>query len=171
LIYQNAEGIVPDAQRYSCRFNCILRAREVLLGQTVTVEDYNAAWVGSRDAGIISGDLNRDGDFDDIGEDEILDDQALFDYLRVPLRAVPILALGLSTIIDDNGILRVAPQLAPLDYRRYWVLERWVWHSGHFVHGRGYAKDAPIWDPIAGGSNTRRRGFLESLRVFEIVKV
>jgi hypothetical protein len=168
MIYQNDPGIVPDAQHYSCRFNVIARAREVLAGRPWTASQYNAAWEGARNAGIISGDLNGDGDYDDPGEDEILNDQRLFDYLGVPLRAVSLDLLGLPIKLDDRGIARVAPTASPLDSARYWVLERWVWRIGHFIQGDGTGKRPAIWDPIKNGSATRANGKIESLRVFLI---
>jgi hypothetical protein len=169
MLHQNEPGIVPDAQHYSCRFNVIARAREVFGGRPWTCAQYNAAWEGARNAGIISGDLNKDGDHDDPGEDEILDDQRLFDYLGVPLRAVSVDALGFPTLLDYRRIRRIAPTRAPFDPSRYWVAERWVWRIGHFLQGDGTGKAAPIWDPIKGGSQTRARGHIESLRVWVIV--
>jgi hypothetical protein len=169
MICQNIPGVDVDAQHYSCRFNVIARAREVLAGRPWTVDQYNAAWRGARAAGIISGDLNKDGDYDDPGEDEILNDQKLFDYLEVPLRVVALADLGLPLMLDDKGIQRVAPVAAPLDPSRYWVAERWVWRIGHFIQGDGTGKAPAIWDPITNGSLTRARGRIESLRVWLIV--
>jgi hypothetical protein len=168
MIYQNTEKIDADAQKYSCLFNVIARAREVLCGRPWEIDEYNEYWRGAKAAGIISGDLNMDGDFDDRGEDEILDYQRIFDFLEVPLLSVSPKKTGLATMTDRNGVVRVAPQKHPLDIKKFWVAEHWVWMQGHFVQGRGTGKEPAIWDPIAGGSNTRRRGYLESLRVFPI---
>jgi len=166
MIHQNDEGILPDAQKYSCRFNALARAREVILGEPWTVAEYNKAWEGARSVGIISGDLNHDGDYDDEGEDEILKDQELFYYLGLPLCIVPF--GDLPTMKDQRGILRVAPTKAPFDPMKYWVLEKWIWRYGHFIQGDGTGKANPIWDPLRGGSLTRARGRIESLRVFRI---
>jgi len=168
VIYQNAHGVLPDAAHYSCRFNFMARSREIILRKPWSVEEYNAAWVGARNAKIISGDLNGDGDFDDTGEDEILDDVALIRFLGLPLRVVPLEVLGLPTLIDARGVRRVAPTAAPLDPKRYWVGERWVWKIGHFVQGDGTGKAPAVWDPIAGGSLTRKNGVIADLRVFLI---
>lgn len=169
MIYQDAEGIDRDGQKYSCLFNICARPREVLCGKPWTVGEYNDAWRGARAAGIITGDLNGDGDYDDPGEDEIQNYQRLFDFLGVPLLAVPPESLGFATMIDRKGILRVAPQKAPLDVRKYWVAEFWIWKQGHFVQGNGTGKHPAIWDPVSGGSRTRRLGVCESLRVFPIM--
>lgn len=169
MIYQNTPGIDADARKYSCLFNVIARAREVLCAKPWTVYAYNMAWRGARERGIISGDLNYDGDYDDNGEDEILDYQALFDFLDVPLRFVPCMALGLSAI-SVSGTARTAPQDKPLDSMRYWTAERWIHGGGgHFVQGDGTGKRPAIWDPMSGGSRTRRLGVCESLRVFPIM--
>lgn len=168
MICQNSVLLPADMQHYSCRFMDLARAREVLALRPWTAQELVAAWVGAREEGIISGDLNEDGDYDDPGEDEILDDQRLFEYLKVPLRAVPVETLGLPTMIDERGIPRVAPVPTPLDPARYWVLERWVWKIGHFIQGDGTGQAPAIYDSIRGGSMTRRNGRIESLRVFLI---
>jgi hypothetical protein len=169
VIFQNTEGIDTDAQHYSCRFNVIARALEVLKGIPWTVSSYNKAWRDCRLLGFISGDLNKDGDYDDPGEDEILSDAGIFQYLGIPLRVVPLKELGLPTMIDKEGNLRIAPTDIPLDPNKYWVSEKWLWKKGHFLQGDGTGKSPAIWDPIRGGSLTRQKGRIESLRVWEIV--
>jgi hypothetical protein len=164
----NVFSAVPDLQHYACRFFSLARAREIITGKPWAADELIKAWKGARTEGIISGDLNGDGDYDDAGEDEILDDAALIQYLRLPLRTISVMALGLSTMIDSKGVTRTAPQAAPLDLTRYWVLERWVWKIGHFIQGDGTGKSAAIYDPIRGGSLTRANGKIESLRVYLI---
>lgn len=168
MIYQNSAGVDADARKYSCLFNVIARAREILCGKPWNVFAYNMAWRGARERGIISGDLNADGDYDDNGEDEIQDFQALFDFLEVPLRFVPCATLGLS-MVSINGTARTAPQKEPLDSMRFWIAEKWIHSGGHFVQGDGTGKHPAIWDPVSGGSRTRRLGVCESLRVFPIM--
>lgn len=168
MIYQNEAGIVEDAQHYSCLFNVIARAREFLAGRPWTVAQYNAAWLGAKEAGIISGDLNADGDFDDAGEDEILTYPRLIDFLEVPLVYVPRETFGLPITIDAGGAQRIAATISPLDPKKYWVAEKWIWRQGHFLQGDGTGLNPPIHDPIKGGSMTRARGKIESLRVFLI---
>lgn len=166
MIYQHTRGILPDAQKYSCRFNSLLLSREILLGIPWTVTEYNEAWLAAKKAGIISGDLNMDGDFDDEGEDEILSDERLFELLSLPLRTISIWDLGLPIVTDERGIRRVAPSGEPLDPSRYWVLERWFWKQSHFVKGDGTGRNLPDWDPIEDGSLTRANGRLRDLRVY-----
>jgi hypothetical protein len=155
--YQNdpeLESIVHNA----CRFNCIALAREALVGRPWTLGALVDAWVGAKERKIIGTD------------NAIVDDQALFDYLEVPLRYVPAETLGMPTVLDSTGISRVAQATSPLDPARYWVLERWFWQQSHFVKGCGVPTIQPEYDPIQGGSLTRLNGSLMDLRVFIIVR-
>lgn len=159
---------MPDFQHYACRFLDLARSREAIAHRPWTARELMDKWVGARGKGIISGDLNHDGDFDDDGEDTILDDVALIEYLELPLRITSTKSIGLPTMIDDNGVERIAPSDTPLDPRAYWVLERWVYKIGHFVQGDGTGRKMPIYDSILYGSQTRRKGRIESLRVYLI---
>jgi hypothetical protein len=157
MIHQNdpeLEIVVHNA----CRFNCIALAREVLAGKSWTLGGIVDAWVGAKAQKIID------------AKNIIVDDQALFDYLGVPLRAVPVESLGMPTVKDSDGVLRVAPSDKPIDGSKYWVLERWYWQQSHFVKGCGVASLRPDYDPIMGGSLTRMNGRLQDLRVFPIGK-
>lgn len=166
MIYQNYEGVLPDAQHYSCLFNDIALFREVVQHKLWTVAEYNEAWLAAKRLGYITGDLNNDGDFDDPGEDEIKNFNGLFDLLQLPLRVFDIEHSEFLLMKDSNGRVRLAPQLMP---ENYWTIERWVWQIGHFVKGDGTGLKQPTWDSIRGGSQTRKNGRLESLRAFEIV--
>jgi hypothetical protein len=157
MICQNAPGVDLDAQHVSCRFNSIAYAREVFGGEPWTVDSYNQAWRCAKARKIINDQL------------VIVDDQALFDYLKVPLRTIPVEALGMPTVVDENGVKRIAQATSPLDPLKFWVLERWFWQLGHFVYGSGVNFLKPKWDPIQGGSLTREHGTLMDLRVFAIV--
>jgi hypothetical protein len=171
MTYQNEPVFPPDMQHYACRFMCIARAREVLLEKPWLDKDLISEWAGARSRGIISGDLNHDGDFDDPGEDEILNDQDLFDFLEIPLKVAPLESLGLPLMTDAQGNRRIAPSASPLDPAKYWTLEKWIWRIGHFIQGDGTGKHPAIYDPIRGGSFTRANGHCESLRVYLITAV
>lgn len=163
MIAQNTEGVDEDAKHYSCLFNVLCSSRKA----PWTVSQYNDAWRGARLSGCLSGDLNGDGDYDDPGEDEILNYQRLIDYLGLPLIAVSPESLGLPMIKID-GVWRIAPLRSPLDPNEYLVAEAWKWKIRHFVRGDGTGSKKPVWDPIQPESLTRKNGFLESLRVFKI---
>ena len=168
MLFQNTPLFPIDMQHYACRFLMLARSREVLLNKRWESEELVHYWETARDAGIISGDLNMDGDYDDRGEDEILDDDRLFVLMGLPLHTVDVSSLGLPLIRDHNGILRVAPTKAPLDSSRYWVSECWGWKIYHFIQGDGTGLQKAIYDPIQGGSLTRKNGRIETLRVWEI---
>jgi hypothetical protein len=168
---QNTPGILPDAQDYSCRFNGLAISREIFGGRAWTIKEYNEKWLEARRLGIISGDLNRDGDFDDEGEDVIRDDSGLIKLLELPLQVIPPKSLNLPMVVDEAGILRIAPTLEPIDLGSYWVLERWFLEYSHFVVGDGTGRTLPFWDPWRPASRTRAKGKLLDLRVFKVVKV
>lgn len=167
MIHQNTDGIDADAKHYSCLFNVAVSSRDVLLSKPWTVDEYNAAWRRARLCGIISGDLNNDGDYDDAGEDEILRYQELFELLELPLVSVLPESLGLP-LVKIDGVWRIAPTEEPLDASKYWVAEAWKWRIRHFVRGDGTGKKKAEWDPIHPFSLTRKNGAIESLRVFKI---
>ena len=167
MFYQNELSAPIDFQRYSCRFASICFAKDILLGECMSLNEGVYAWKECRRLGIISGDLNNDGDYDDPGEDEILNDDRLFKYLGLPLRTVNI--NDFDTIIDSNGIRRIAPTKLPLQDTKYWIIEAWKYKSKHFVVGYGNGIKPVRFDPWKGGSNTVRYGKVESLRVFEII--
>lgn len=155
--YQNdpeLEVIVHNA----CRFNCIAYAREVLLDRPWSLGELVDAWVKAKDLKIVRAD------------NIIADDVALFKLLGVPLSVVDPASLGMPTVVDQDGVLRVAQSTEPIDPARYWVLERWFWQQSHFVKGCGVASMMPDYDPIMGGSLTRKNGSLMDLRVFPIVR-
>ena len=169
MFYQNDPAAPADFQHYACLFSCLLRSRETILGKAWGIADGVAAWKAARSAGIISGDLNGDGDFDDPGEDEIRKYPELFRLLGLPLREIAPESLGLPLGFDHNGASRILPVIEALDLSRFWVIEAWRWKITHFVCGDGCGQRPVIYDPIRGGSLTVANGTIESLRIFEIV--
>lgn len=167
MIYQNDANAPRDFQKYACRFLSLYMAKVFLKGEPITLESAVSGWSRARTFGYISGDLNRDGDYDDPGEDEMLNDEAIFRLLDIPLEVVNPKSLGLTMAPDRNGIMRIQPTREPLDLKKYYVLEAWHWKITHFVVGNGAGMGMPIYDPIEGGSLTRRNGALESLRVYK----
>ena len=96
MTYQNdpeLEAIVHSA----CRFNCIALAREVLSDRPWTLGELVDAWVGAKARKIIRAD------------DVIVDDAALFLYLNVPLRVVPVESLGMPTVTDPAAVVPAFP--------------------------------------------------------------
>ena len=160
-----------DIAHFACAYMCANFSKEHILGVSVLQQFLIDGWNGAIQRGIISGDVNGDGvRGDDPRELLIQDYQKLFDYLGLPLRAVDQASLGLPMVKDRFGELRIAPTRAPLDPAKYWVHECWVWKIGHFIVSDGPGQSDPWYDPIMGGSLTRKNGHIETIRVFEIVQ-
>lgn len=167
-MYHQNDPIAPkDFQHYACLFSDLLASRPALGGKDWTTEEAVEFWKLCRTLGIISGDLNGDGDFDDPGEDEIQKYNELFKIVDLPLRAIPASSLGLP--LDKDG--RILPVKKPLDPAKYWVIEAWHWKITHFVVGDGTGKKPVRYDPIKGGSFTVQNGKIATLRVFEITSL
>jgi hypothetical protein len=168
MFFQTDPGVPRDFHDYACLFSDCLAARPALGGADWSTDEAVAAWKLARSHGIISGDLNGDGDYDDPGEDEIQRYQDLFDAFRIPLRVIDPASLGHPMGPDRAGVMRILPTSKPLDLSRYWVIEGWRWKKLHFVVGDGTGRRPVRYDSIKGGSLTVANGAAESLRVFEI---
>jgi hypothetical protein len=165
MIYQDNPRLPSHMQKFACLAFVLARSRETILGMMWSARDLRDAWASAVDAKCITGDLNRDGDVYDDGESEIVDYPGLFALWGLPLRLV---SKELKLPVNNGG--RVLPVDTPFDPNRYWVAERWFWKIGHFVQGDGTGKQKPVYDPISGGSLTRKNGAIETLRIFEIVR-
>lgn len=166
--YQNERAIPLDFVHYACIFSDVLMARELLGGKPWTFTEATEAWLASRDAGWLSGDLNHDGDYDDTGEDEIQDYDSIFKTYEIPLKTIDTSRLGLPFVKTIDGTLRLAPLRQPLDPAKYWTIEDWRWTILHHVVGDGTGRLKPRYDSISGGSRTRAKGHIESVHVFGI---
>ena len=82
IIYQKDPVLNPVIQKYGCLFLSILYHAP----KTITEADANVIWDLCVQRGIITGDLNADGDFDDIGEAVLKSHQKLLDILEIPAR-------------------------------------------------------------------------------------
>jgi len=165
-MYRQNDPTAPfDFQHYSCLFTSLLYSRPALGGKDWAIDEAVEAWEQCRALGIISGDLNGDGDYDDQGEDEIQRYSQLFTLLKLPLEVMPASALKMPL----NAAGRVLPAKVPLG-PDYWVIEAWHWKITHFVVNDGTGKKPVRFDPIRNGSLTVKNGIPESLRVFRIKK-
>ncbi|CAK0777471.1 conserved hypothetical protein [Gammaproteobacteria bacterium] len=170
MFYQNVDPAPDDFQHFGCTFSALVMSRELLGGIPWMLSEAYSCFSLCRKMGYITGDLNRDGDYNDPGEDEIKSYQGIIDFCKLPLRVIPPESLGLPMGLDRNGVKRILPLAEPLDPAKYWTLEAWHWRLTHFVAGDGTGRRPVKYDPIAGGSLTVRNGKCESLRIFEIRK-
>ncbi len=171
MFYQTDPNAPRDFQKYGCLFSVLRFSPEYLFGMQVSLQDAIRDWELCRSYGLISGDLNRDGDYDDVGEDEILDYNGIFELLNLPLYYPNQTSLNMPMVKDSKGIPRVAPLYYGLDSAKYYVAEHWFWRAGHFVLGDGRGVRPVKYDPIKNGSNSVRFGACHDLRVFKIQEV
>ena len=161
MIYQTNKLLSPTLNHYGCAFTVLAAFREVS-GPKWRVHEFGAAWHTAVDKGLVTADLNADGDMDDDGEAEITDWQALANFLGLKLQYLGKKRLADASQFDGPG---------------YWVLTSW--HNDrtgftHWVRGRTRPVD---FDPIQGGSITVQEGYpMEltpdgrgGLRVFKVL--
>lgn len=149
--------------RYSCLFMVIAYARELYTPFRWTREGLKERWVEAIGNGtgigesIITGDLNKDGDMDDKGELEIRSHTALAILLESPIRMIP--PPGKEHFPATQPILK-QQYAAGCFYNPFT-------HFHHF--GAIDYKKRVIYDPIENGSITIRDGYLETIRMYEVL--
>lgn len=143
MIKQNNSAMPKSCQKYGCAFVTLARYRELIpAGRLWSTEELSAAWTGAIKSGIVSGDLNGDGDMDDPGEATIQDWQQLVDYLRLPLQYLGKFPLGHPTTLGPDK----------------YVLTAWINPANGFVHWVDGDKIPVTWDPIWPYSQTVLHG-------------
>lgn len=58
-------------QKYGCLFLCLAESSPLVFDGEAGIKALNFIWTQAMNKGLISGDLNKDGDYDDVGEAEI----------------------------------------------------------------------------------------------------
>jgi len=119
--------------------------------------------------GLISGDLNKDGDYDDKGEAEVQDTNRIFEYLGAPFREVHRVNLPTALKFFKNNKTGI-----DADYSSLCILQLFtVDVPSHFVLGRYYqGKILVVYDSIKAGSLTAKlyqsdysSDFVKSVRI------
>ena len=133
--------------KYGCFFMCLVYyyARWLKMPE-LDYYELNDIWEKAIESGVISGDLNHDGDLDDAGECLILDKEAL---LRMA---------GIIAKYDTQGPGYIAN---PSDYLIAEMFNKRT-NFTHFVVIDG--KRNIVYDPIKD-SITAREGMIKSIRV------
>lgn len=170
MFYQNEPGLADYIQHYGCLTLDLALAREKITGQLWTKDEFNQLWKDAIAAGIISGDLNCDGDLNDDGEAILQRWDAFCIMGNIPLRALRTDEIKWPMGKDENGVPRILPTAVSFDPTRYWVAERWKYKISHFVKGDGTGLLKPEYDSIRYGSLTRQKGKIMDLRVLAIVR-
>ena len=146
-INQADTRLISPVQHYGCYFLTLAEASPVIFKGDEGCQRLNGIWVKATELGIISGDINHDGDVDDDGEAEIQDATALAKMLGLEVRYD-----GIHHAPDE-----VIPPTVKVIIGQYWYI------SGHFVL---LNKSKKVTFDSYGKSNTVRNGHLKSMRWF-----
>ena len=145
-INQASAGLIKPIQSYGCYFLCFAEASPIIFKGDEGCQRLNGIWVKATALGIISGDINHDGDVDDDGEAEIQDVTRLAQEL-----------FGLKVKYD--GVHHKADEAIPASVKI--VIGQYWFRGGHFVLLNKSKK--VIYDSY-GKSNTVKNGYLKSMR-------
>lgn len=146
-ITQSDSRLIKPIQTYGCYFLTLAQASPIIFKEDEGCQRLNGIWAKATELGIISGDINHDGDVDDDGEAEIQNASALAKML------------GLNVRYD--GVHHKADEAIPLGVKI--VIGQYWWKSGHFVLLNKSKK--VIYDSY-GKSNTVKNGYLKTMRFF-----
>ena len=145
-IKQSDKELLPVIQDYGCLFLCFAEVSPLIFEGSNGRKALNKIWIEAEKKKYISNDLNHDGDYDDSGEAEILNHNALANEF-----------FALSVRYDNKH--HKAEEKIPSSVRI--VFGKYMWKYGHFVVLNKNKK--VIFDSF-GISNTVKNGKLESMR-------
>jgi hypothetical protein len=147
-IKQSDKGLLPVINDYGCLFLCFAYASPLIFKGAEGRKALNKIWTEATKKGYISGDLNKDGDFDDDGEAEILNHNALANEF-------------FAMDVKYDGVHHKADEKIPSKVKV--VFGRYVWKGGHFVV---LTKSKSISCDPMGKSNTVMNGRLDTMRFY-----
>ena len=145
-IKQSDKALLPVIQQYGCLFLCFAYASPLIFEGAEGRKALNKIWEEASKKGYISGDINKDGDFDDDGEAEIQNHNAL---------ANEFFALD----VKYDGTHHKADEKIPSKVKV--IFGKYVWQGGHFVV---LSKSKSVLFDSFGKSNTVLNGKLDSMR-------
>lgn len=145
-IKQSDKELLTVIQDYGCLFLCFANASPMIFEGSSGRKALNKIWKEAEKKGYISGDLNRDGDYDDDGEAEVRNHTALANEFF----ALPVKYDNIHHKADEKIPSNVAV-----------VFGRYVFKFGHFVQLDKTKK--VIFDSL-GKSNTVTNGKLDTMR-------
>lgn len=146
-INQASTGLLSVIQSYGCYFLTLAQASPVVYQGEEGIQRLNGIWAKATELGIISGDINHDGDLDDDGEAEIQDATALAKMLGLKVKYD-----GKHHAPDEE-----IPPTVKVVIGQYW------YRGGHFVL---LSKSKKVTFDSYGKSNTVKNGYLKSMRWF-----
>lgn len=145
-IKQSDKELLPVINDYGCLFLCFAQASPLIFEGKEGRQALNKIWKEAIKKGYISDDLNHDGDYDDDGEAEIRNHNAL---------ANEFFALD----VRYDGVHHKADEKIPSKVEI--VFGKYVWKGGHFVV---LNKSKKVTFDSFGVSNTVKNGKLDSMR-------
>lgn len=144
-IRQTNKRLKAVIQKYGCLFMCFAYSSPMIFAGEEGEDALNNLWDEAVKKGYISGDLNKDGDYDDAGEAEVKDHNGLCSLF------------ALKCEYDDKH--HRATEVPTLKVRH--VFGCYKWKSSHFVVLDRERR--VVFDPM-GVSETVRNGKLDSMR-------
>jgi hypothetical protein len=144
MIFQTDKLLPSAMQKYGCAFSALAYYRQRYQGKPWTASELGAAWTKAIVLGIVSGDLNHDGDLDDAREAEIQDWKALVTHLDLRLEYLGKFPQGHPTASRPDSF----------------VITSWTNPANGFVHWVIGDKRPVEFDPIFPGSQTVKNGIL-----------
>lgn len=147
-INQSDSRLIKPIQTYGCYFLTLAQASPVVFSGDEGCQRLNGIWVKATELGVISGDINHDGDVDDDGEAEIQN-------------ATYLAQTFFNLKVKYDGKHHKADEAIPANVKI--VIGQYWWRSGHFVLLNKSKK--VIFDSF-GTSNTVKNGYLKTMRWF-----
>lgn len=145
-IRQTDTRLLEVINKYGCLFLCFAEQSPIIFEGSKGCAKLNSIWSLASSQGYISDDINKDGDFDDVGEAEIIDHSGLArDFFDLEVRY--------------DGKHHDASE--PIPDNVAFVFGRFVYKGGHFVIINKYKE---VTFDSFGLSNTVTNGKLESTR-------
>jgi len=144
-IQQTDKRLLKVIQKYGCLFLCFAYSSPMIFAGEEGIKALNLLWLKAEDEGVISGDLNRDGDYDDAGEAEVKSHDKL----------AKIFALD----VKYDGCHRQPKEKIPKNVAH--IFGCYFWHGTHFVVLNRRLE--VVYDPM-GYSNTVANGYLKTMR-------
>jgi len=141
--------LIGYISKYGCFFMCMVYWLSLKKGHDVEYDFLNVVWQNAILKGIISGDVNKDGDMDDGNELLILDKDKLLRLAGVDMRYIG--SFAPKAVTKQDGV--------------YLIGEMYNERT-KFTHFVGLDDNFKVeYDPIEN-SITAREGVLKSVRVF-----
>lgn len=144
-IKQTDSALLREIQEYGCLFLCFAQASPMIFSGEEGRRALNELWNFAMEQGYISGDINSDGDFNDMGEAEVKDHNGL----------CKLFALG----CHYDGKHHAPTETVPNNVKH--IFGCFVWKGTHFVN---LGRKLEVTNDSLGYSNTVTNGILKSTR-------